>query len=98
VAFARERRLAGDSAFDAALAAGRTRVRPVLMTAGAMLVGMLPMAFGEPGGEQNSVLARALIGGIVVGTLTTLLFVPFLYALIGGARPVGSRPSQGPER
>jgi multidrug efflux pump subunit AcrB len=98
VAFARERRLAGDSAFDAALAAGRTRVRPVLMTAGAMLVGMLPMAFGEPGGEQNSVLARALIGGIVVGTLTTLLFVPFLYALIGGARPAGSRPSQGPER
>jgi multidrug efflux pump subunit AcrB len=83
VAFARERRLAGDSAFDAALAAGRTRIRPVLMTAAAMLVGMLPMAIGEAGGEQNAALARAVIGGVLVGTLTTLLFVPYLYSILG---------------
>jgi multidrug efflux pump subunit AcrB len=83
VAFARERRLAGDSAYDAALAAGRTRIRPVLMTAAAMLVGMLPMAIGEAGGEQNAALARAVIGGVLVGTLTTLLFVPYLYSILG---------------
>ena len=83
VAFARERRLAGDSAFEAALAAGRTRIRPVLMTAAAMLVGMLPMAIGEAGGEQNAALARAVIGGVLVGTMTTLLFVPYLYSILG---------------
>jgi multidrug efflux pump subunit AcrB len=83
VTFAREQREAGLSAFEAALSAGTTRLRPVLMTAAAMIVGMLPMAIGEPGGEENAVLARAVIGGVMVGTLTTLLFVPYLYSVIG---------------
>jgi multidrug efflux pump subunit AcrB len=83
VTFARERRREGASALDAARAAGRTRIRPVLMTAAAMIVGMIPMAIGAPGEEQNAVLARAVIGGVMVGTLTTLLFVPWLYSIIG---------------
>jgi multidrug efflux pump subunit AcrB len=83
VTFAREQREAGMSAFQAALSAGTTRLRPVLMTAAAMIVGMLPMAIGGPGEEQNAVLARAVIGGVAVGTITTLLFVPYLYSVIG---------------
>ncbi|HUI21752.1 MAG TPA: efflux RND transporter permease subunit [Methylocella sp.] len=83
VTFAREQRMAGHSAFEAALSAGTTRLRPVLMTAAAMIVGMIPMAIGGPGEEQNAVLARAVIGGVSVGTITTLLFVPFLYSVIG---------------
>ena len=71
------------SAFEAALSAGTTRLRPVLMTAAAMIVGMLPMAIGGPGEEQNAVLARAVIGGVAVGTITTLLFVPYLYSVFG---------------
>jgi multidrug efflux pump subunit AcrB len=83
VTFAREQREAGMSAFEAALSAGTTRLRPVLMTAAAMIVGMLPMAIGAPGEEQNAVLARAVIGGVAIGTVTTLLFVPYLYSVIG---------------
>jgi multidrug efflux pump subunit AcrB len=83
VTFAREQREAGMSAIEAALSAGTTRLRPVLMTAAAMIVGMIPMAIGGPGEEQNAVLARAVIGGVTVGTITTLLFVPFLYSIIG---------------
>jgi len=83
VTFAREQREAGMSAFQAALSAGITRLRPVLMTAAAMIVGMLPMAIGAPGEEQNAALARAVIGGVAVGTVTTLLFVPYLYSVIG---------------
>jgi multidrug efflux pump subunit AcrB len=83
VTFAREQREAGISPFQAALSAGTTRLRPVLMTAAAMIIGMLPMAIGEPGGEENAVLARAVIGGVMVGTLATLLFVPYLYSVIG---------------
>lgn len=83
VTFAREQRQAGASAFEAALAAGKTRLRPVLMTAAAMIVGMIPMAIGSPGGEQNAVLARAVIGGVTIGTITTLLFVPYLYSVFG---------------
>jgi multidrug efflux pump subunit AcrB len=83
VTFAREQRQAGASAREAAIAAGRTRIRPVLMTAAAMVVGMIPMAIGSPGEEQNAVLARAVIGGVLVGTVTTLLFVPYLYSIIG---------------
>jgi multidrug efflux pump subunit AcrB len=71
------------SAFEAALSAGTTRLRPVLMTAAAMIVGMMPMAIGAPGEEQNAVLARAVIGGVAIGTATTLLFVPYLYSVIG---------------
>ena len=81
--FARELRQTGMSAFQAAVSAGTTRLRPVLMTAAAMIVGMAPMAIGGPGEEQNAVLARAVIGGVVVGTITTLLFVPYLYSVIG---------------
>jgi multidrug efflux pump subunit AcrB len=83
VTFAREQREDGMSAFQAALSAGTTRLRPVLMTAAAMIVGMLPMAIGGPGEEQNAALARAVIGGVAVGTVTTLLFVPYLYSVFG---------------
>jgi multidrug efflux pump subunit AcrB len=80
VTFAREQSLEGKSPIEAAVAAGSTRLRPVLMTAAAMIVGMLPMAIGGPGEEQNAVLARAVIGGLLFGTCTTLLVVPYLYA------------------
>jgi multidrug efflux pump subunit AcrB len=83
VTFAREQHQAGMSPVEAALSAGVTRLRPVLMTAAAMIVGMVPMAIGGPGEEQNAVLARAVIGGVLVGTITTLLFVPYLYSFFG---------------
>jgi multidrug efflux pump subunit AcrB len=70
------------TAFDAAIAAGHTRIRPVLMTATAMLVGMVPMAIGGPGEEQNAALARAVIGGLLFATTTTLLVVPYLFAML----------------
>ncbi len=84
VTFAREHReQTGCSAVEAAITAGETRLRPVLMTAGAMFVGLLPMAIGiGEGSEQNAALARAVLGGIGVGTCATLLFVPFLYTLL----------------
>lgn len=83
VTFANEQRLEGKSAFEAALEAGRTRMRPVLMTALAMIIGMLPMSLGlGEGGEQNAPLGRAVIGGLFVATLTTLLFVPVVYSLL----------------
>jgi multidrug efflux pump subunit AcrB len=82
VTFAREQQLEGLSAFDAAIAAGKTRIRPVLMTATAMIVGMAPMAIGGPGEEQNAALARAVIGGLLFATPTTLLFVPYLFAVL----------------
>jgi multidrug efflux pump subunit AcrB len=92
VTFAREHREAtGCSAVEAAIAAGETRLRPVLMTAGAMFVGLLPMAIGiGEGSEQNAALARAVLGGIAVGTCSTLLFVPFLYSVLrrGEAKPL----------
>ena len=82
VTFAREQQLAGLPAFEAAIAAGRTRIRPVLMTAAAMIVGMVPMAIGGAGEEQNAALARAVIGGLLFATPTTLLAVPYLFALL----------------
>jgi multidrug efflux pump subunit AcrB len=82
VTFAREQQLAGMRAFDAAIAAGRTRIRPVLMTAAAMIVGMIPMAIGGAGEEQNAALARAVIGGLLFATPTTLLVVPYLFAVL----------------
>jgi multidrug efflux pump subunit AcrB len=93
VTFAREQRQAGMGALEAALSAGTTRLRPVLMTAAAMMVGMLPMAIGGPGEEQNAVLARAVIGGVLVGTVTTLLFVPYLYSVFGAFE--GTRKGAG---
>ena len=83
VTFANEQQEEGKSALDAALEAGRTRMRPVLMTAAAMIIGMLPMSLGlGEGGEQNAPLGRAVIGGLAVATLTTLLFVPVVYSLL----------------
>jgi multidrug efflux pump subunit AcrB len=82
VTFAREQQLAGMKALDAAISAGHTRIRPVLMTAAAMIVGMIPMAIGGPGEEQNAALARAVIGGLLFATPTTLLVVPYLFALL----------------
>jgi len=92
VTFAREHREAsGCSAIEAAVEAGATRLRPVLMTAGAMFVGLIPMAIGiGEGSEQNAALARAVLGGVAVGTCSTLLFVPFLYSVLrrGDVKPV----------
>jgi multidrug efflux pump subunit AcrB len=82
VTFAREQQLAGMTAFDAAISAGHTRIRPVLMTATAMIVGMIPMGIGGPGEEQNAALARAVIGGLLFATPTTLLVVPYLFAML----------------
>jgi multidrug efflux pump subunit AcrB len=67
----------------AAVEAGFTRLRPVLMTAGAMILGMIPMALGVgEGGEQNAPLARAVIGGLLFATVATLVFVPTMYGLL----------------
>jgi multidrug efflux pump subunit AcrB len=87
VSFARERMDEGMPAREAAAAAGHTRMRPVLMTALAMIIGMAPMAmgFGE-GGEQNAPLGRAVIGGLLFATIATLFFVPTVFGLIHGAR------------
>lgn len=92
VTFAKEHREAtGCSAVEAALAAGETRLRPVLMTASAMFVGLIPMAIGSgEGGEQNAALARAVLGGIAAATCSTLILVPFLYSILrrGEAKPL----------
>jgi multidrug efflux pump subunit AcrB len=83
VSFANEQRATGRDARAAALAAGMTRLRPVLMTALAMIFGMIPMAVGlGEGGEQNSPLGRAVIGGLALATLATLFFVPVMYSLL----------------
>lgn len=93
VTFARERQLDGASSFEAAIEAGHTRIRPVLMTAAAMIVGMVPMAIGGPGEEQNAVLARAVIGGLLFATPTTLLIVPWLFAWL--RRGNDGKPAHG---
>jgi multidrug efflux pump subunit AcrB len=93
VTFAREQQLEGVRAFDAAIAAGRTRIRPVLMTAAAMIVGMVPMAIGGAGEEQNAALARAVIGGLLFATPTTLLLVPYLFAAL--RKRNDGRPAHG---
>jgi CzcA family heavy metal efflux pump len=87
ISFARERMAEGLSAWDAALEAGYTRMRPVIMTALAMIIGMLPMAFGwGEGGEQNAPLGRAVIGGLVFATVATLFFVPVIFSVMHGGR------------
>ena len=93
VTFAREQQLVGLPAFEAAISAGRTRIRPVLMTAAAMIVGMIPMAIGGAGEEQNAALARAVIGGLLFATPTTLLVVPYLFALLRKGND--GRPAHG---
>jgi multidrug efflux pump subunit AcrB len=89
VTFANEQRHFGRDATTAALAAGMTRLRPVMMTALAMILGMLPMSlgFGE-GGEQNAPLGRAVIGGLMVATVATLFFVPVMYSVLRKNQPV----------
>src|SRR5438270_5046416 len=89
VTFANDERAEGKDALAAALSAGFIRLRPVVMTALAMIIGMLPMAlgFGE-GGEQNAPLGRAVIGGLLVATPTTLLFVPIMYSWLRRKPPV----------
>jgi CzcA family heavy metal efflux pump len=87
VSFARERLTQGATAMQAALDAGYTRFRPVLMTALAMIIGMMPMALGlGEGGEQNAPLGRAVIGGLLLATVATLLFVPTVFSLLHGRR------------
>ena len=88
VTFANDQRALGKSAAEAALEAGYTRLRPVIMTALAMIVGMLPLAVGfGQGGEQNAPLGRAVIGGLVVATFATLLFVPIVYSVMRRSEP-----------
>ena len=102
VAFAQERLLHHGDAMTAALEAGTTRFRPVIMTALAMIIGMIPMALGlGDGGEQNAPLGRAVIGGLLCATVATLVFVPSVFALLhsrseqAGAQPV-REPSNQP--
>ncbi len=89
VTFANDERATGKNSVEAALSAGFTRIRPVTMTALAMIIGMFPMAlgFGE-GGEQNAPLGRAVIGGLLVATFTTLFFVPIMYSLLRKKPPL----------
>jgi multidrug efflux pump subunit AcrB len=92
VSFANQRMSAGDDPATAAATSGVTRMRPVLMTAGAMVLGMIPMALGlGEGGEQNAPLARAVIGGLLFATFATLVLVPTTYRLLRRA-PRGSPP------
>jgi multidrug efflux pump subunit AcrB len=89
VVFANDQREEGLDARAAALSAGYTRIRPVLMTAAAMIIGMLPMALGlGEGGEQNAPLGRAVIGGLILATFTTLFVVPLVYSFLRTKPPV----------
>src|SRR5437588_13093152 len=99
ITFANEQsspRLGSHGARGAALVAGRTRLRPVLMTALAMLLGMLPMSLGlGEGGEQNAPLGRAVIGGLLVATFYTLFFVPVAYSRLRRKPPRDFEPGGG---
>jgi multidrug efflux pump subunit AcrB len=87
VSFAREQLNEGKTAREAALEAGFVRMRPVVMTALAMIIGMVPMAIGlGEGGEQNAPLGRAVIGGLLFATIATLFFVPVVFSIIHGRR------------
>jgi multidrug efflux pump subunit AcrB len=87
VSFANQRMQEGDDKATAAILAGYTRMRPVLMTAGAMILGMIPMALGVgEGGEQNAPLGRAVIGGVITSTVLTLLVIPTFYEIIDTIR------------
>jgi multidrug efflux pump subunit AcrB len=97
VSFARDQLRLGHDALAAALQAGVTRLRPVMMTALAMMIGMVPMALGlGEGGEQNAPLGRAVIGGLLLATVATLFFVPTVFAVIHSRRPRDATVSQGP--
>jgi len=94
VSFAKDRLLDTGNALSAALEAGVTRFRPVLMTALAMIIGMVPMALGlGEGGEQNAPLGRAVIGGLICATVATLFFVPGIFSLLHrNYKPLRERP------
>jgi multidrug efflux pump subunit AcrB len=93
VSFARDNLLRGMDPIDAALDAGDSRIRPVLMTAAAMLIGMLPMSLGlGEGGEQNAPLGRAVIGGLFMATVATLLFVPVVFSFMHRRKVARSKP------
>src|SRR5580693_606785 len=95
VSFATEKMTEGMDSVAAALEAGFTRFRPVLMTALAMIIGMVPMALGlGDGGEQNAPLGRAVIGGLIFATVSTLFFVPAFFSVLQGSRP-HSQAEQG---
>ena len=97
VSFATEQMAAGKDSISAALEAGFTRFRPVLMTALAMIIGMVPMALGlGDGGEQNAPLGRAVIGGLLFATLSTLLFVPAFFSLLQGRGEKQGLPEEKP--
>ncbi|MFH0022908.1 efflux RND transporter permease subunit [Pseudomonas fluorescens] len=97
ISFARERLQELGDATAAALEAGTARFRPVLMTALAMIIGMLPMALGMgEGGEQNAPLGRAVIGGLLFATVATLMFVPVLFSLVHGSDTRRAEPAQQP--
>ena len=100
VSFARERLEHTHDPMRAALEAGFTRFRPVLMTALAMIIGMAPMALGlGEGGEQNAPLGRAVIGGLTVATVATLFLVPLLFSLVHARyRPAQPSPDAGVSR
>jgi len=99
VSFAREQMGSGKEPLVAALEAGFTRFRPVLMTALAMIIGMVPMALGlGDGGEQNAPLGRAVIGGLLFATVSTLFFVPTFFSLLHGRRQkIATADSNGSE-
>src|ERR1700678_3300440 len=101
VSFAKERLLHHGDPIQAAIEAGFTRFRPVLMTALAMIIGMIPMALGlGEGGEQNAPLGRAVIGGLLCATVATLIFVPAVFSLLhrrSDSRAVQEHSQDGPE-
>ena len=89
VTFANDERAEGLNAREAMLSAGYARIRPVLMTATAMILGMLPMSLGlGEGGEQNAPLGRAVIGGLLLATVNTLFVVPIVYSYLRKKPPV----------
>ncbi|MBZ5665632.1 MAG: efflux RND transporter permease subunit [Acidobacteriia bacterium] len=103
VSFATEQMVEGKDAIAAALQAGFTRFRPVLMTALAMIIGMVPMALGlGDGGEQNAPLGRAVIGGLLFATVSTLFFVPTVFSVLHGRRnrtpSIASVPAEGEQQ
>jgi multidrug efflux pump subunit AcrB len=88
ITFANDQRKEGMNSHDAALSAGLTRLRPVIMTALAMIIGMLPMSLGlGEGGEENAPLGRAVIGGLAMATFSTLIFVPIVYSALRTKQP-----------
>jgi multidrug efflux pump subunit AcrB len=98
ISFARELMTQGKDARAAALEAGFTRLRPVMMTALAMIIGMIPMALGlGESGEENAPLGRAVIGGLIFATVATLFFVPTVFSLVHRRRGPSSQRDPSPQ-